>query len=227
MPYKIDPKTKKRTWISEADIPKTTPPGEPVSPEFRAGEEQVKRRKMMEAEKARIPPSFYEVQKEKEAGEIREEAFEEETGAGALQEELKGKIDKASKTIIPTNCIGTALFLAGLRNEDVIEDKRGAYDKYLKKLDILKKPRKGCFISWEKTNQLGGIEEVVHLGIVSGVKPLTIIHRKGKYLKGKNAKIYKQDFHIQVNKTYWCLSDRIRFYSTKHLNTHMNCISYE
>lgn len=134
---------------------------------------------------------------------------------------LETKIKQANRTIVSTNCIGTALFLAGLTEKDNMKDKRFAYNQYLKNLKRLEKPERGCFVCWEKTNQLKETQEVVHLGIVSKVKPLTIIHRKGKYFEGKNAKIYEQDFHMQVNKNYWCLSDKIRFYSAKHLNTYM------
>jgi hypothetical protein len=79
-----------------------------------------------------------------------------------------------------SNCIGTALYIAGEQGEDV---KRGASaaDKCLLDMRAIEKPVVGCLVAW-KASMLSYDEEfplevVLHMGVVTSLDPILIANR--------------------------------------------------
>lgn len=113
----------------------------------------------------------------------------------------------------PANCIGTSLYLAGLTEKDGLnQDLTGVYDNYLKKLEFLKKPQLCSLVSWEKIRKRKNNIEVVHLGIVSSLSPLKVIHRQGTWGSKRNGLVV-ESFFEDVNKTYSGFSDSVSYYT--------------
>jgi len=129
---------------------------------------------------------------------------------------LETLVEKAKKTLVPTNCIGTSLFIAGFQKQDRFKSGKNLYDSYLKGNEI-EYPEKFCFVSWERLDENDSVKKVVHLGIISEIKPLKVISRKGRYYKGKNQDLTEEYFK-EVNEIYGFLSDRIRFYANPKSN---------
>lgn len=75
----------------------------------------------------------------------------------------------------PKNCVGTALFLLGLKED---EKHVSIYDvpelQLLKKSDV---PALGGAVAWEA--DVSGRHDVVHMGVVTSLDPLLVSGRKG------------------------------------------------
>lgn len=71
-----------------------------------------------------------------------------------------------------SNCIGTALFLVGLYEEDRFLSPKAAYERYLSNLEELDLPEIGCLVSFGKTFK------VAHLGVVTSLEPLKVTERE-------------------------------------------------
>jgi hypothetical protein len=79
-----------------------------------------------------------------------------------------------------SNCIGTALYLAGLEGKDVSRSgERVLWEKwpFLNESGKLREPEEGALIAWMVSN--GDTVEFQHMGIVTGINPLRITHRGG------------------------------------------------
>lgn len=114
----------------------------------------------------------------------------------------------------PANCIGTGLYLFGLTEKDGLnEDLIRVYDDYLKKLEFLNKPQLCSLVSWEKIRKRKNNIEVVHLGIVSSLNPLKVIHRQGAWSSKRNGLVV-ESFFEDVDKTYSSFSDSVSYYSS-------------
>ncbi len=83
---------------------------------------------------------------------------------------------KLCKLARRSNCIGTALYVVGEQGEDEFLY-RGAYDSYLKKLEVLHSPVKGCLVAWQ--DPMSDIKAVYHMGIVITTDPILVTHRVG------------------------------------------------
>lgn len=74
-----------------------------------------------------------------------------------------------------SNCMGTALYLAGLRDKDVFMTGSEAY-AFIKNLKTDPIPKKGRIFSWEIV--LDGKVNIVYLGVIENEDPLVIISRR-------------------------------------------------
>jgi len=78
---------------------------------------------------------------------------------------------------IRSNCIGTALFMASEIRHDVYYSVKTVYKGYLKKyLRQVPGPAPGCLVAWVSTKDRS---EVKHMGIITGMDPLSMAHRIG------------------------------------------------
>lgn len=77
-----------------------------------------------------------------------------------------------------SNCIGTALYLAGLQEEDTWCDTSTAYEKFLKDLPVTPDPVRGSLIAW--TKNISGVIITSHMGVVTSVdgESYRITHRE-------------------------------------------------
>lgn len=82
------------------------------------------------------------------------------------------RIDSALHVGEGANCNGTALYLAGVLEEDTFVHPRDAYD-YLKWFPKLEQPEVGCLVVWRCANW------VSHMGVVVKRNPTQVTHRKG------------------------------------------------
>lgn len=76
-----------------------------------------------------------------------------------------------------SNCIGTALYLTGIQNEDKFVEITEAYESFFRRLDLREELSLGGIITWEK--DFGALIDVIHAGIITSICPFEIMHRRG------------------------------------------------
>jgi len=106
-----------------------------------------------------------------------------------------------------SNCIGTALFLTGLRGFDeyIYEE---YHDYLLNLLEEVSEPIEGALIAWQtdlKDNIRLNYWRTYHLGVVTSVNPLLITNRNGCFGPIR----INEPFEL-VNNYYGCDSDNHR-----------------
>jgi len=112
---------------------------------------------------------------------------------------LQDRLAKVSGDELPTNCIGTALFLAG--EVDIDEHIEPLHAKtYLEKLTELQAPEVGSIITWEEETRKG--LSVEHAGLVVNVDPILITHRPGSYFFDCNARVVEAIEFRMVDMAY-------------------------
>ena len=104
-----------------------------------------------------------------------------------------------------SNCIGTALYLAGEIGNDFFVDTDTVKGRYLSRLRLIETPVVGCMVAWEESYRkfipevaLSRLdldpklfEErtiVVHMAVVSSLEPFLLAHRdkcRGKFVVGQ------------------------------------------
>lgn len=94
------------------------------------------------------------------------------------QDELQRRIESLRGTH-QSNCIGTALYLAGLENVDEVYDTDIVYYKILKDLRKTDNPQRGTLVAWLNHNTSRYLTICCHMGVIIKQKPLTLAHRPG------------------------------------------------
>ena len=90
--------------------------------------------------------------------------------------EVIKRIRKAARAPIgEENCVGTAMYIAGLVEKDGYLGSHTAYERFLKNLDPIESPEQGCLISWETEEE--GKKLIDHVGVVVTANPVRITHR--------------------------------------------------
>jgi hypothetical protein len=89
------------------------------------------------------------------------------------------RLRKAKANQSDSNCIGTALYLSGLRSEDGYYSTRKVYNDYLMNLEEIDDPRKGSLVAWLNVVSYGVIQ-VPHMGIITIERPPCVTHRVGR-----------------------------------------------
>ena len=95
----------------------------------------------------------------------------------SLQERLKIIIGTKK-----SNCVGTALFLSGLRKDDYYGSTNEVRDEILRKLNETNNPRERDVVAWYGTNNPKGErlfdKLIIHMAIVIRSEPLLLAHRR-------------------------------------------------
>lgn len=87
------------------------------------------------------------------------------------------------------NCVGTALYIVGMRNSDSHANTKKTFRQEIKRLKRTEKPKKGCLVVWQNTGwhrswwaaaEIKHLDtEILHMGVVASLGPLSVIHRDG------------------------------------------------
>jgi hypothetical protein len=119
-------------------------------------------------------------------------------GAGLRQDNVPNPLKAIRKRIIrcgwisisrlirETNCLGTALYIAHEKDYDEYVDPITAHNRYLARLRKIDEPVEGCIIAlqgnwyWHPLGRVLTDETYTrHAGIIVGLSPLLVAHRKG------------------------------------------------
>ena len=113
-----------------------------------------------------------------------------------LQERLENAINNPENPEILKNCVGTALYLANItENEKNIQPY--SISNYISSLEKIKQPQLECFVIFRNTTLQITKEKIRHIGIVDNLYQLCITHRDGA-----NGIFYQNDPINNVIKKY-------------------------
>ena len=102
--------------------------------------------------------------------------IKDHAGAMAKIEERIGLCNRTKRS----NCIGTALYIAGEIDYDEVVHPTDTYKSHLKKLELAQAFFLGCLVAWQKDLLLpdyGRVIFVAHMGIVTSLNPFLITNR--------------------------------------------------
>lgn len=84
------------------------------------------------------------------------------------------------RNIRQSNCIGTALYLVGLQDQDDFVLTHEA-QRYLSNLSRLVEPVEGCLVAWlNNDNSDHEVISIPHMGVITLERPPCITHRDGR-----------------------------------------------
>ncbi len=124
------------------------------------------------------------------------------------------RFEKTRKTVIPTNCIGSALYYSGKRDIDRFCPSDHFYPKYFNDLVKIEDFEKGCFVAWESRRKESGKDPfpwskvneeeryLHHLAVVSSINPPALIHRPGAWVEDFGNAYAKRGSLEDVDKGY-------------------------
>ena len=94
-------------------------------------------------------------------------------------EDYKERLQKARENTRDSNCIGTALYLAGLTNKDGYYPTREVFDDYLVNLEEITDAKNGSLVAWIFSID-DKVIQVPHMGIITLERPPCLTHRAGR-----------------------------------------------
>ena len=97
--------------------------------------------------------------------------------------DLERRIKMAKRKSDDRNCLGTALFISGVCNNDGHYYPTLVYDDVLRYLVTLKKAEVGAIVVLERISRATGSIEAMHAGVVTSLNPARVVHRDGMHGK--------------------------------------------
>jgi hypothetical protein len=89
------------------------------------------------------------------------------------------RLCKAKENKKDSNCIGTALYLAGLTDKDGYYPTKDVFNDYLVNLEEISDAENGSLVAW--LNVIGDeVLQVPHMGIITIERPICVTHRAGR-----------------------------------------------
>ena len=125
--------------------------------------------------------------------------------------EFEERLETARNNNKDSNCLGTALFLAGLCPREYELDPETFFSEDLLELDRIKKPELYAMVTWQQGRRAGsgtcpvyGFREswddcvwTCHAAIITSLDPLLVTHRPGNHMR------LKEDVHFRgVHRNY-------------------------
>ena len=140
--------------------------------------------------------------------------------------DIDKRFEKTRRLWTPTNCIGSALYYSGKADKDTMCYSDHFYRRYFSDLKEVSRFKRGDLVAWElfKKEHLlesftiwSKIEDderfLVHLGVVSCVDPLILVHRPGAWVEFDESNAdARRDYFDSVNNEYKAESSGVSFY---------------